>query len=67
MDMNEMVKNDMARQKILRQLTAIDTQTIRPLRAVNSGNATADDETRLREFDAQAAALRAELAALLKI
>ena len=49
---------------ILVRLTEIDAASARPLRAILVGSATDDDRARLVELDEQAAALRAELAAL---
>ncbi len=50
--------------EIQQQLTANDLASVRPLRAKVSGTATEFDETRLVELEAQAQALRAELATL---
>lgn len=50
--------------EILRELDAIDTQSVRPLRAKLAGTATAEDEARLASLEAQAQTLRAELAGL---
>ena len=43
------------------QLTAIDLQTVRPLRAVAAGTATDEDRDKLTELEAQAEELRAEI------
>lgn len=45
------------------QLTAIDMQTVRPMRAITAGTATEEDRDKLEELETQAEALRAELAA----
>lgn len=52
------------RAEILAELAAIDAASARPLRAILVGSATDEDRARLTELDEQAAALRAELAAL---
>ena len=54
-----------ARQRaILDRLQAIDAESTRPLRAVQSGAATQADTDKLAALEAEAAALRFELAAL---
>ena len=50
--------------EILARLDAIDAESTRPLRAVQSGSATQADTDKLAALDTEAAALRAELAAL---
>lgn len=50
------------RAEIMRELDAIDMQSVRPLRAKLKGTATAEDEARLASLEAQAQTLRAELA-----
>ena len=52
------------RADILRELDAIDMQSVRPLRAKLAGTATAEDEARLASLEAQAQTLRTELAGL---
>lgn len=52
------------RSELLTELEAIDAASARPLRAILVGSATDADRARLTELDNQAAALRAELAAL---
>lgn len=52
------------RGEVLAALVEIDTASARPLRAILVGSATDADRLRLTELDEQAAALRAELAAL---
>jgi len=52
------------RAEILAELTALDAASTRPLRAIAVGTASAADQARLVELDAQAATLRRELAAL---
>lgn len=49
---------------IMRELDAIDLQSVRPLRAKLTGTATAEDETRLASLEDRALALRTELASL---
>lgn len=48
--------------EIKRQLTELDDQAIRPLRAILAGTSTDADRDKLREIEAQAEVLRAELA-----
>lgn len=50
--------------EIQQQLTVNDLASVRPLRAKVAGTATEFDETRLAELEAQAQALRTELATL---
>ena len=50
--------------EILARLDAIDAESTRPLRAVLAGAATQADTDKLAALDTEAAALRAELAAL---
>ena len=50
--------------EIQSELDAIDTQSVRPLRAKLAGTATAEDERILSELESRAAALRTELATL---
>ena len=50
--------------EIQQQLTTNDLASVRPLRAKVAGTATEFDETRLAELEAQAQALRTELATL---
>ncbi|MCH5203142.1 MAG: hypothetical protein J1F03_00255 [Oscillospiraceae bacterium] len=50
--------------EIKQQLTALDNQAIRPLRAILAGTPTDDDKDKLREIEAQAVILRNELAEL---
>ena len=52
------------RAEILAELAAIDAASARPLRAILVGSATEEDRAKLTELAEQAAALRAELAAL---
>lgn len=52
------------RSRIFERLDAIDTASLRPLRATVTGNATDDDTERLHALEAEASALRAELQAL---
>lgn len=50
--------------EIMRELDAIDMQSVRPLRAKLAGTATAEDEARLASLEAQAQTLRIELAGI---
>ena len=50
--------------EILRELDAVDLQSVRPVRAKLAGMATAEDERVLSELESRAAALRTELATL---
>lgn len=61
---NSAKDEDSRRPVIMAELARIDAASARPLRAILVGSATAADRLRLTELDEQAAALRAELAAL---
>lgn len=50
--------------EIMRELDALDLKSVRPLRAKLAGTATEEDEARLASIEAQAQALRTELAGL---
>ena len=50
--------------EILARLTAIDSESIRPLRAIATGTQTAFDADKLSALDAERATLADELAAL---
>jgi hypothetical protein len=52
------------RAEILARLAEIDAASVRPLRAIAQGEAVQADHDKLAALDAEAAALRAELAAL---
>lgn len=56
--------NQQRTEDIKRQLAELDAQTTRPLRAILAGTSTNEDTEKLREIEAQAAMLRAELAEL---
>ncbi len=56
--------SEILRAEIVAELAAIDTASLRPLRAVAAGTATQFDTDKLAQFETKAAALRAELAAL---
>lgn len=56
--------NQQRADEIKRQLAELDLQTMRPLRAIEAGTATDEDADKLREIEAQAVILRAELAEL---
>lgn len=53
-----------SRAQILARLNQIDADSVRPLRAIVNGEAMQDDRDKLSALDAEAATLRAELAAL---
>jgi len=58
-------RKDAARvREIDSRLQQIDTESVRPLRAINSGNDTQVDHDRLAELDIEAVALRNERAGL---
>lgn len=48
--------------KLKQQLSALDLQAVRPLRAIAAGTATDEDKSRLAEIEGQAEMLRAEIA-----
>jgi hypothetical protein len=52
------------RAEIIERLAQIDTDSVRPLRATFANTATTHDTKKLHALDAEAANLRAELAAL---
>jgi hypothetical protein len=52
------------RAEIISRLSAIDTESVRPLRAVADGTATDFDRQKLAALEAEAAELRTELTAL---
>ncbi|MDR1311090.1 MAG: hypothetical protein LBK01_04340 [Burkholderiaceae bacterium] len=52
------------REEILSRLATIDTESIRPLRAIAEGTVEDFDREKLSALDAEAATLRAELASL---
>lgn len=56
--------NHQRAEEIKRQLAELDSQAIRPLRAIMAGTATGEDTEKLREIEAQAEILRSELAEL---
>lgn len=47
--------------EILSRLQAIDTESVRPLRAKLSGNSTEEDDKKLADLESEAVKLRAEL------
>ena len=51
-----------SRATLLAELAAIDTATVRPLRAVMAGSGTDADKERLAELEAKAEEIRAKLA-----
>ena len=57
-------ENRLRAAEIMRRLKVIDTQRIRPLAAIVSGNSTDEDMDKLSALESEARALRAELAAL---
>lgn len=54
--------NEQKIQCLKQQLAELDLQAVRPLRAIAAGTATDEDRDKLREIEAQAEVLRAELA-----
>ena len=50
--------------ELKQQLSALDLQAVRPLRAIAAGTATDEDKSRLTEIELQAETLRAEIANL---
>jgi hypothetical protein len=54
------------RAEIISRLSAIDTESVRPLRAIADGTATDFDRQKLAAAEAEAAELRAELASIPK-
>lgn len=52
---------------ILGQLNELDFKTIRPLRAILANNASEEDQDYLQDLEAQAQALRVQLAELTKL
>ena len=61
----EVLKTDEDRRAdILARLDAVDTATIRPQRSISTGKGTPEDQAKLAALEAEAEALRAELAAL---
>jgi len=52
------------KEEITQRLLEIDTESLRPLRAVAAGTAVVFDTDKLAELDAEASNLRAELAGL---
>ena len=50
--------------KLKQQLSKLDLQAVRPLRAIVAGTATDEDRSRLAEIEGQAEMLRAEIANL---
>lgn len=59
----EVEKREKLEQKnnLIAQLNIIDNKTIRPMRAINSGQGTAQDANKLRELEQQAEAIRAKI------
>ena len=53
--------NEIRKQEIYTELDSVDTQTIRPLRAVLNGTGTDLDKTKLLELETKANTLRNEL------
>ena len=50
--------------ELKQQLSALDLQAVRPLRAIAAGTATDEDKSRLAKIESKAEALRAEIANL---
>lgn len=59
----EVEKREKLEQKnnLIAQLNIIDNKTIRPMRAINSGQGTDQDANKLRELEQQAEAIRAKI------
>lgn len=59
----EIEKKEKQEQKnnLIAQLNIIDNKTIRPMRAINSGQGTDQDANKLRELEQQAEAIRAKI------
>ena len=66
MDMPDpaIIENERRVQEIKQRLAEIDTESIRPLRATVDGSATEFDTQKLATLEAEAQALRTELASL---
>lgn len=47
--------------QLIQQLDEIDLKTVRPLRAIQSGQGTEDDQQKLNELEAQAEAIRQQI------
>lgn len=56
--------NEQRKQEIYARLNAIDTESLRPLRAIARGTATDYDTEKLKALEDEAVALRQELASL---
>jgi len=59
----EVEKREKLEQKnnLIAQLNIIDNKTIRPMRAINSGQGTDQDANKLRELEQQAESIRAKI------
>ncbi len=60
----EKEEKETERNELILQLDIIDKKTIRPLRAIDSGEYTEADTKKLKELEAQAEAIRAKIKAL---
>lgn len=60
----EQEKREQRREQIKAELSALDLQAVRPLRAIAAGTATDADHAKLADLEAQAEKLRAELGVL---
>lgn len=58
------IQNQQKISKLKQQLSELDLQAVRPLRAIAAGTATDEDKSRLAEIESQAETLRAEIAEL---
>ena len=58
------IQNQQKISKLKQQLSELDLQAVRPLRAIAAGTATDEDKSRLAEIESKAEALRAEIAEL---
>lgn len=57
----QQAQKEAAKKDLMAQLDALDLKCIRALRAIQSGNGTADDEAKLADLEAQAEEIRKEL------
>ncbi|MGE4469336.1 MAG: hypothetical protein AB7D47_04300 [Desulfovibrio sp.] len=65
--MDTEAKNAARRAEIVAQLGALDAAAVRPLRAVAAGTATPEDTDMIEQIEANALALRDELAGLTEV
>lgn len=65
-DEPELTGNELALKEFNDRLEYLDLKSIRPLRAISSGNQTDYDMQRLAEIDAEVVSIRAEIALILQ-